>query len=256
MVTPLNLSQFSTSATPPGLEERPLASNPLSLAMVVHDFRAPLSSIKIALALLSAHPLGKEQSAFELLSAATENLDFLVRFTDDLLGLGFSNHVVVTNPTFVSIPDMLRSSVEKARPGAIEKSISIDLLVEDTLPPVRGSSVGLGRVFQNLISNSVKFTPDGGKVLISVRRHFEPDEILVEVTDTGPGIPAGLGEEVFESFKNRSSLETGLGLGLAIVKMIVEGHGGAIELLYPSQSGASFQVLLPSDSKIAEDKCK
>jgi two-component system, OmpR family, phosphate regulon sensor histidine kinase PhoR len=220
--------------------------------MVVHDFRAPLSSIKLALALLASQPLGKEQSAVELLNAATESVEFLVQLTDDLLALGFSNHVLVTDPTWFSIQELMRRSVEQARLSAIEKEISIELMFEDALPEAWGSPVGLGRVFQNLIFNSVKFTPKGGKVLVSVKKRLEPGEILVEVTDTGPGIPIGLRKEVFESFKNRNSIETGLGLGLAIVKRIVNGHGGTVELLCPPNGGTSFQVLLPCHSKTIE----
>jgi signal transduction histidine kinase len=110
-----------------------------------------------------------------------------------------------------------------------------------------GIEDGLERVFMNLVSNAVKYTPAGGSV--AVRAWSEDDYIKVKVSDTGIGIPQEALPRIFDEFyraKNAKAVEKeGTGLGLAIAKDVVEQHGGQISVESTVGQGSTFYVILP-----------
>ena len=117
----------------------------------------------------------------------------------------------------------------------------------EPLPVLKGDRVRLGQLLDNLISNAIKFTPVGGSVTVGVSRRG--DRAVLEVTDTGMGIPASEQEHLFERFfrttsATRSAIQ-GTGLGLSIVKTIAQGHGGTIEFESVEGEGTTFRVELP-----------
>jgi signal transduction histidine kinase len=120
-------------------------------------------------------------------------------------------------------------------------------LTADELPVCEGDADRLGQVLDNLISNAIKFTPRGGRVDVAVLRRGE--QALIEVSDTGPGIPAQEQEHLFERFYRASHAKEqekqGVGLGLAITKVIVEAHEGRIWLGSDPGEGTTFHVELP-----------
>jgi signal transduction histidine kinase len=111
--------------------------------------------------------------------------------------------------------------------------------------PVSGSSNRLYAVLRELMDNAIRFTPPGGSIYL--RSICQDQTIVVEIQDTGPGIPNESLPHIFKHFyrQDRAHTTPGLGLGLSIVKSIVEGHGGQIEVESQPGSGSLFRILLP-----------
>jgi two-component system, OmpR family, sensor histidine kinase KdpD len=121
----------------------------------------------------------------------------------------------------------------------VEQRIAVDL------PPVSVDPQLVERVFTSLFGNVAKHTPAGTQVVVEA--HVEGGRMQVSIEDTGPGLPGGREEEVFESFSRgqATSVRKGAGLGLAISKAIVEAHGGTIRAERGRERGARFIVTLP-----------
>ena len=148
----------------------------------------------------------------------------------------------------VSLIAPLREALESVRPAAEAKGIVIDLRANTSTTAVYGDASRLRQVFWNLVSNAVKFTPPGGRLLISVDQADE--SVTLTVRDSGIGIPQDFLPHVFEPFRQADGRITrehgGLGLGLAICKQLVELHGGTISASSDGAGrGATFIVRLP-----------
>ncbi|HIC87929.1 MAG TPA: ATP-binding protein, partial [Anaerolineae bacterium] len=147
----------------------------------------------------------------------------------------------------VSLVDIAQASVHGAQIIAQQNDIRLDLVVPDVLPPVMGDRGLLGEVFDNLISNAIKFSPHEGTVTIQLEQ--QDDAIVIQVSDEGPGIP----EEELERIWMRSyrveddsrPCVGGVGLGLAIVKQIVEAHGGQVGVQSKPGKGTTFTFSIP-----------
>ena len=143
--------------------------------------------------------------------------------------------------------DALRAALDTVKPAAEARRIQV---VEGVLErtPVRGDPDRLQQVFWNVLSNAVKFTPEGGRVDVSARR--DQGHVIVEVRDTGEGLAPAALEHLFERFwqadRSTSRRHGGLGLGLAIVRHLVELHGGQVRADSEGLGrGTVFQVSLP-----------
>ena len=143
---------------------------------------------------------------------------------------------------------LVRLSAGEIERQAISKNLALSLDLPDDLPYVLGDSQQLGQAFANLIDNAVKFTPPGGRV--SVCAHAEDGHVVVEVRDTGVGIPEAEKERIFERFYrvHQPGMEHvgGSGLGLSLVRAVVEAHGGAVEVESRAGVGSTFRVRLPA----------
>ncbi|MGI4862120.1 MAG: sensor histidine kinase [Janthinobacterium lividum] len=128
--------------------------------------------------------------------------------------------------TPVNLCDVLARTVEKLALMAQRKNLELTVSLEDALI-VNGSEPLLAAAFANLVDNAIRYTPEGRRVIVEARR--VAGDVLIDVTDEGPGIPPDLRERVFEPFF-RASTEEGSGLGLAIAREIVRAHGGSIVL--------------------------
>jgi light-regulated signal transduction histidine kinase (bacteriophytochrome) len=115
------------------------------------------------------------------------------------------------------------------------------------LPAVKGDSSMLGLVFQNLVSNAIKFNTSPSPV-VTVRATAQADTVVVDVSDNGIGLPAEQADRIFDLFQRLHGREAypGTGLGLAICRRIIERHDGTIELADSSPSGSTFRVTLPA----------
>jgi signal transduction histidine kinase len=156
----------------------------------------------------------------------------------------------------VDLNEVVAECLEAARPIADDRQITLVAEVADT-PLMLGDRSRLAQVLDNLISNALKFTPRLGRV--SVRVSVVGNDALVEIQDTGVGIPAGEQDRLFERFF-RSSTATeqaipGTGLGLTIAKTIVERHEGSISIESAEGAGTTVSVRLPVKtlSAVAEE---
>jgi len=148
----------------------------------------------------------------------------------------------------VDLVSVIEGAVQTIYPAAAAKNIRIQTDLNSSVGQITGDDERLQQVIWNLLSNSVKFTPAGGRIDIRLER-IDP-HICVTVSDTGKGIHPDFLPYIFDRFRQADASSTrrhgGLGLGLALVKYLVELHGGTVEAFSRGESrGATFTVLLP-----------
>jgi signal transduction histidine kinase len=217
------------------------------VSTVSHQLKTPLQSLRMSIHLLLEErigPLNEKQA--ELVTAARDESERLAETLDDLLDL---NRIASGGSPLdlgpVSPRTLSSECAESFLTEAKEKGVSIKNAVPENLPRVLADSDRIRHVFENLLSNAVRFTPPGGAITLSAAD--EGDRIRFRVTDTGPGIPPGHQDRVFEQFYRvpGQSQQSGVGLGLAIAKEIVEAHGGRMGVESTVGEGSTFWFTLP-----------
>jgi signal transduction histidine kinase len=224
------------------------------VSTVSHEFKTPLTSIKGFLAVLleqEAGPLTKEQKRFlKIVMSAAERLGHLV---NDMLDMSRLEGGMDIELSPVDLEQVARDSVENHRFLADNKGIRLLLEVPPLLPPGRGNVEWLKHVFDNLVSNALKFTPERGEVTVTLSN--KGDCVMASVSDSGIGIPEEDQERIFEKFyraSNRQSIKvSGTGLGLAICKSIVDKHEGRIWFDTKMDEGSTFHFVVPVAEKSA-----
>ncbi len=218
---------------------------------VSHELRTPMSSIIGSAEMLADGLVGElapEQQ--RMVEVITRNGDRLLALADDLLMLATFDH----DPGPEQSADVdLRDVVAESASAIVAMLVSRDLVVDYRLPDepvlVRGDPHHLERAVTNLLTNAVKFTPDGGQVHIEVHVDAGSRTAVLDVTDTGLGIDDSEMSKLFDRFWRSVEVQEraiqGSGLGLPIVKTIVEGHEGHIEVQSEPGSGTTFTVTLP-----------
>jgi signal transduction histidine kinase len=218
------------------------------VATVSHELRTPLTSMMGFLEMIregEAGELSDEQKRFlaivyrssERLQRLVGDLLFVARLDANGLQLQFGS---------ARLDDIVRDSVESS--SALARSREVELVSEiHPVPPVSGDRERLTQLVGNLVSNALKFTPAGGRV--TARTFVDGSYAVVEIEDTGIGIPAAEQSRLFQRFF-RSSTATeqaipGTGLGLVISKAIAEAHGGSIGVTSSSGEGTCFRVEIP-----------
>ncbi len=222
------------------------------IALVSHELRTPLTSIRGYTELLldgEAGELTDDQRQF--LGVVERNSQRLLHLVGDLLFLAqVEAGKLVLEVDALDLAAVASESVETARPQAEAKGITLTLAT-GPVPPIAGDQARLAQLLDNLVSNAVKFTRQGGRVDIRVR--VVENQAVLEVRDSGMGIPAGEQEFLFERFfRTTTATEQaiqGTGLGLAISKAIVEAHSGRITVASEEGSGTTFRVALPLHSQ-------
>lgn len=217
------------------------------LSMLSHELRNPLAAIANVTALLARGATQPAQTSglYAVLQRQTRHL---ARMVDDLLDVAR-----ITRGKIQLRPEALRLD-ELAREVAADGRSSLDArahrLTLSTPAPVwvEGDEARLKQVLGNLLDNAAKYTEPGGEITIEVG-HLG-DDALLRVRDNGPGIDAALLPHVFEPFtqgpRSLERSEGGLGIGLSLVKMLVELHGGDVEVVSAPGAGATFTVRLPA----------
>ena len=214
------------------------------VATVSHELRTPLTSISGFLEMMEdeEHELGDAGRQYlDVIRRATDRLHALVE--DLLLVAQIEARRIELELAPVDLVELASRAVQSAQPSAAEKGIALDL-VADHPPAVLGDAKRLSQVLDNLVSNAVKFTPDGGHVTITV----EPNRLVV--ADSGIGVAADEQKQVFSRFFRATTATQraipGTGLGLAICHALVEQHGGSIEFLSEEGAGTQVVVSLPN----------
>jgi PAS domain S-box-containing protein len=216
------------------------------VALVSHELRTPLTSIRGYLELvLEGEGLTDEQRQF--LGVVERNAHRLLALVGDLLFLAqIEAGKLSLEVGAVDLSAIAAESVETARPLAEEKNVTLTLAT-GPLALIAGDRARLAQLLDNLISNGVKFTPTDGRVDVRVRAYR--GSAVIEVRDTGMGIPAEEQKHLFERFFRTSRATElaipGTGLGLAISKAIVQAHRGRITVASAEGSGTTFRVSIP-----------
>lgn len=229
--------------------------------MAAHELRTPLTLILSPLReLLSkitpAHPF------YSRLSVMFKYAEGLHTLTDRLLYIQKAEAgMVKLRLSAVDVLSLMRDVAEGFQPLAAERRITYEWVQGAEYITIWADREKLSSVIQNLISNAFKYTPEGGKISLSVeRKEFDQKPFCcISVTDTGKGIDAGLLQHIFEPFVTGDadpSVSTRMGVGLKIVKHIVEMHHGRVNVESEPGKGTSFAVYLPEGkSHFEEDDC-
>ncbi|HSB72693.1 MAG TPA: ATP-binding protein [Candidatus Methylomirabilis sp.] len=223
------------------------------LTMVSHDLHTPLTAIKGSLDVLLHEGVGVELGR-ELLGIAQKNTDRLFRLVSDILDLArieSGRFSMRREPFDVALG--LRGAMDRLHRIAEEKQVELSLEAPEDLPLVSADGLRMDQVFTNLLSNAVKFTPSGGWVKVTVRGLAT--ELLVDVQDSGVGIPGEHLDRVFDRFYRvplpAGAEVEGTGLGLSICKTVLEEHGGRIWVRSAVGQGSTFSFTIPTIASVA-----
>jgi PAS domain S-box-containing protein len=218
------------------------------VALVSHELRTPLTSIIGYLEPILDREAGELTATQErFLKTIDRNARALSGIVGDLLFLASVDAGKLTLQTEdVDLAQLVAETVEASGPSAERRGIALTVDT-DGVPTVRGDRSRLTQLTTNLLSNAIKFTPDGGHV--DVRGHEHGNNAVIEISDTGIGIPTDEVPHLFTRFYRATTATehavSGTGLGLAIVKSIADAHHGAIEVDSRLGVGTTMRVLLP-----------
>jgi signal transduction histidine kinase len=230
-----NLEQLVEERSQKLVEAERMAAAGSVAAMVGHDLRGPLQTIKNAVYLMEKDP----DTAHELRETINESVNYAASMLEELrLNVGDSPLQLQK----VDLAALIRKAVEEA---SIPDSVAAELHVDDGLDSVSMDPLKIRRVLDNLLRNAVQAMPDGGTLEVSAV--CDGDVVFFRVRDTGAGIPEDLMPDLFKAFV--TTKPQGMGLGLAYCKRAVEAHGGTISVESKAGEGTTFTVRLPVEPK-------
>jgi signal transduction histidine kinase len=224
------------------------------VATVSHELRTPLTSILGYLELIreDGSELSEEHRTF--LEVIDRNARRLLNLVSDLLLVArIDAGRLELDLGEVDLTSVVRECLVAQQPRADHAGVLLEL-TETPLPAIEGDRVRLVQLVDNLVSNAIKFTPSGGRV--DVRLNAEAATVVLEVADTGMGIPAAEQDRLFERFFRTTTASEravqGTGLGLTIAKAIVDAHEGSISVESAERVGTTFRVELPVERQIRD----
>jgi two-component system, OmpR family, phosphate regulon sensor histidine kinase PhoR len=220
------------------------------VANVSHELKTPLAAIRGYAETLRDGALDEPPTARRFTDRILSQCRRLQELLDDLLTLSRMEGVAPPHEREpVDLHAVIRHSVDLLAPAARDKRVEVEV-EEEPVPPLYGDADGMERLLLNLLDNAIKYNRPEGKV--TLRLSQRGGEAVLEVSDTGIGIPAESIPRIFERFyrvdKGRAREEGGTGLGLAIVKHVAQAHGGQVEVESRAGRGSKFTVRLPIQS--------
>ena len=228
------------------------------LSNVSHELRSPLAAIASASKIIARYGDPTRKSGKKFSAVIMDEADRLGRLINDLLDLAKieAGRVEWHMEPLGDPVDLLAHVVTTFKPLAMESGVSLDIDCPASLPSVYGDRDRLIQVLTNLCSNAMKFTPHVGRIVVSGESAMVNGHkvIRVVVRDTGPGIPIGELEKVFDRFHQAKDREQdinkpkGTGLGLAICREVITHHGGEIWAEAPADGGARMVFFVPMDA--------
>lgn len=226
------------------------------MAITSHDLKSPLNAIvsraSMLLDMAGDMPPAKQTDHLEKIVASGMKM---ATFIDDLLDLEKieAGRFQLTTAR-MHLDSLLHSCVETNMPSAAEKNIMLEVQLHGDQDPVRADAMKLEQAVNNIISNAIKFTPQGGRIIVACTGR-SGSEKLITISDNGPGIPERYIPLIFDRYyqaKNDGRAPGrvyGAGLGLSIVKNIVELHGGSVSAANRVEGGCEFAIKLPAKGK-------
>jgi PAS domain S-box-containing protein len=227
------------------------------LAVISHELRTPLNAIVGWTQILCTEAATAAQRD-QAVAAIQRSARAQKQLIEDLLDMSrIINGKIALVPTRFDLRAVVQSALETLQPAARGKRIAVDCRLTDQALPIDGDRQRLEQVFWNMLANAVKFTPDGGQIVVTVKE--EGGQAQVSVRDTGEGIEPAFLPFLFEAFRQGDSTTTrrqgGLGLGLAIARTLVGMPGGTITAHSEGLGcGARFDVELPLATVLAEPR--
>jgi len=222
------------------------------LAAMSHELRTPLNAI-LGFSEFMQHDVvaidpGRVKSYAENVHGSASMLRSLI---DDLLDISrIEAGRLDLDMIPVSVADIVRNAVTTLTPRAIERDVTLSVEIHADFPMIHADRRALQQICLNLITNAIKFTPDGGSVTIGLEHH--ETEISVAFTDTGIGISTDLLDQIFEPFvqgeEKREGADAGYGLGLRICKGLIDAHHGSISIDSVEGQGTEITVRIPKCS--------
>lgn len=217
------------------------------VANVSHELKTPITNISSYAETLVETPGLPAKTSVKFLNVILNESDRMTHIVDDLLTLSrFDSGYSQLNLTTFPFADVLEDSYQAIRIEAQRHDHTLILEGEQVLPTVRADRERVLQVIMNILSNAIKYTPDGGRIVMSAG--FDPDRVWLEVTDNGIGIPTEDRERIFERFyrvdKARSRESGGTGLGLSIAKEIIRQHEGKLLLVDRPGPGTTLRMEL------------
>ncbi len=213
---------------------------------VSHDLRSPLTAILGYVELIDrAGELTGEQQDF--LRRVRLSVEQIAELVTDLLDLGRIEAGLDTAMEDTPLAVLAQYAVQGLAALASSKEVELGIQIAEDLPMVHGDPIRLRQMIGNLLENAIKYTPAGGTVRLEAS--VEDDQLILRITDSGVGIPAGDQPYLFDKFYRASNVPrdiSGTGLGLSIVKSIVEQHQGRIWVESKIGQGATFTLVLPA----------
>jgi len=216
------------------------------IANVSHELRTPIANIKSLTEALLAGAKDNPKTLNRFLKELDQQSERLSTLVRDILDLSKIEKKSTLTIKKLSIARLLKQSVNIHKNQAENKSLKVSLQIKDQ-PEAKVDAEQLMKAFNNLIDNSIKYTPEGGKIAVSLTT--DNGHIQISFKDNGIGIAQKELPRIFERFyrvsKSRSIKSGGTGLGLSIVKHVVENHNGRIGVKSESGKGSEFIVSLP-----------
>ncbi len=220
---------------------------------VSHDLRSPLTAI-LGYAELAERVGGLNEQQRDFLDRIRKSVREITALIDHLLDLGRLESNLDVNKEKIELIQIVEDSIEKYHKKVTEKKIKLTKKFMTQHTPIMGNRIQMKEVCDNLIGNAVKYTPQSGKIEISIMT--EGEQVIFRIVDTGIGIPTTDLPRIFEKFYRASNTPSdieGTGLGLSIVKNIIEKHHGRIWLESSVGKGTAFTVVLPAESEPNKD---
>ena len=220
------------------------------LAAISHELRTPLNAILgFSDLLLGPNIGGLSDIQLRYVTNIESSGKHLLTLVNDVLDLTKfeAGRMEFESATFV-LHDLLEEVVTTMGPIATQQNVTLDLVAGDPDTRVCADAVRLGQILLNLMSNAIKFNQDGGRV--TLKSHETPRQVVIEVTDTGMGIPGAELVNIFDEFNqlNQTSARarSGTGLGLTLSRRLARGMGGTVTVTSEMGVGSTFKVTLPS----------
>ncbi len=213
------------------------------LRVVAHDLRSPITTVSLtAGVLLEGVPPDEARAGLERIMRSADRAQRLIGELLDLARLQAGRLALRREP--VAPAALVEEAADQHRPSAAEKAIELETHVAPDLPSVPADRDRLLRVLDNLLANAIRFTPEGGRVVVDARA--ADGAVAIAVSDTGPGSGPEQLAHFFDPFwQEHPTTQGGAGLGLAICKGVVEAHGGRIEVRSEPGCGTTFRITLP-----------
>jgi PAS domain S-box-containing protein len=234
-------------------EQQVAQARELITETLIHDLRSPISAVLGALEVMEDTLLPVESAeknitiqALQVARRGAHRVLNLVETLLDIARLQSGKMDILLSP--VDLYRMVVHILTEYMPQSIEYGVRVSNVVPTNLPHIYADQGKLTRILANLVDNAIKFAPSGSPVIVSARMDAD-DQVLIEVSDSGPGIPDEYREKIFERFTQipgSTGRRRGTGLGLTFCRLAVEAHGGRIWVEANENGGSLFKILLPA----------